>query len=422
MAGSPTWAFRARFRRGAFGWKGTRKAVERLNEALGEIERMARVDPSLAAEGAVLLLEKLSPAICDIDSSSGVLGQASAGAVELLVPLIAAAPVPRRVREKWLERLFEAFQDDDPPYIESLGEHWGVLCAEPSLASHWADQLLPLLHRVFAERRNGVYAYTKASTPCYSALFHCGRFDELLATLALDPKPYWHDQQWAAKALAVRGDVDGAIQMIEGLRSPYAPDGALSGVAEQLLLDAGRVDEAYTRYGVKATFANTNIATYRAIAKRYPSIDPSRILEDLIASTPGAEGKWFATAKTLKQYDLALALARCSPVDPKTLNRAARDHVRSRPAFALEVAISALRWIAAGEGYELTVADVRSARDYALAAAELLGVAPMTRARIAETVAGHEASARWVRQGLGLEAGDIAGDQAGDQAGGRIKR
>lgn len=93
-----------------------------------------------------------------------------------------------------------------------------------------------------------------------------------------------------------------------------------------------------------------------------------------------------------------------SPVDPKTLNRAARDHVRSRPAFALEVALSALQWIAAGEGYELTVADVRSARDYALGAAELLGATESTHARIAEIVSGPGA-ARWARQGLGFEAG-----------------
>ena len=61
MAASHAWAFRASFRRNAFGWSGTRKAIERLNEAAGEIERMARTDPALAGEGAVLLLEKLSP-------------------------------------------------------------------------------------------------------------------------------------------------------------------------------------------------------------------------------------------------------------------------------------------------------------------------------------------------------------------------
>ena len=405
MATSHTWAFRASFRLRAFGWSGTRKAIERLNEAVGEIERMARTDPALAGEGAVLLLERLSPAVSDIDSSSGALGNATAGVVEKMVPLIAAAPVPRRVREKWLERLLDAIQEDDPPYIESLGEHWGALCAETALASHWADQLLPLMQHVMADRRKGSYAYAKSGTLCYSALFHAGRFDELLAVLALDPKPYWHDQQWAAKALAARGDVDGAVNLMEGLRSRHAPDMALSAVAEQLLLDAGRVDEAYARYGIKATSANTNIATYRAIAKRYPGIEPTRILGDLIASTPGEEGKWFATAKTLKQYELALALARRAPVDPKTLVRAARDQVKSQPAFAFEVALTALHWMAIGVGYELTGADVCGARDHALAAAESLGLGAVASARIAENVAGHGASARWARQCLGLDTG-----------------
>jgi hypothetical protein len=194
------------------------------------------------------------------------------------------------------------------------------------------------------------------------------------------------------------------VNLMEGLRSRHAPDMALSAVAEQVLLDAGRVDEAYARYGIKATSAHTNIATYRAIAKRYPGIDPNRILGDLIASTPGEEGKWFATAKTLKQYDLAIGLAQRAPVDPKTLVRAARDHVKSRPAFALEVALTALQWMASGVGYELTGADVCGARDHALAAAETLGLGTVASARIAESVAGHGASARWVRQCLGFDA------------------
>jgi hypothetical protein len=405
MAGSHPWAFRASFRRNAFGWSGTRKAIERLNEAVAEIERMARADPALAGEGAVLLLERLSPAVSGIDSSSGALGNATAGVVEKMVPLIAEAPVTRRLREKWLERLFDAIQDDDPPYIESLGEHWGALCADPALASHWADQLLPLVRHVMADRRNGTYAYSRSGTLCYSALFSAGRFDDLLVVLALDPKPYWHDQQWAAKALAARGDVDGAVKLMEGLRSRHAPDRALSAVAEQLLLDAGRVDEAYARYAIRATSANTNIATYRAIAKRYPSIEPSRILSDLIASTPGEEGKWFATAKTLKQYDLALALARRSPVDPKTLVRAARDHLESQPAFALDIALAALYWMARGEGYELTGADVAAASDYAAAAAAVLNTGALVHERIAANVAGDGPAARWARQCLGFDAG-----------------
>jgi len=399
---SHAWTFRASLRRNAFGWKGTRTAIERLNEAVGEIERVARADPALAGEGAVLLLEKLSPAVNQIDSSSGALGNATSRVVEGMVPLIASAPVPRNVREKWLERLFQAIHEDDPPYIESLGEYWGALCADPALASQWADQLLPLVRHVVADRRSGTYAYTKSGTLCYSALFHAGRFDDLLAVLALDPKPYWHDQQWVAKALAARGDVDGAVALMESMRGRHAPDMALSAVAEQLLLDAGRVDEAYARYGILATSANTHIATFRAIAKRYPGIEPSRILGDLVASTPGEEGKWFAAAKTLKQYELALALARRAPVDPKTLVRAARDHVKNQPAFALEVALMALYWMARGEGYELTGTDVSAARDHAAAAAGILGAGEHISERIATNVAGEGTAARWVRQCLGL--------------------
>ena len=85
-AASHAWAFRASLRRNTFGWSGTRKAIERLNEAVGEIERMARTDPALAGEGAVLLLEKLSPAVNQIDSSSGALGNATNGVVEKMVP------------------------------------------------------------------------------------------------------------------------------------------------------------------------------------------------------------------------------------------------------------------------------------------------------------------------------------------------
>ena len=105
MTTTHTWAFRASFRLNAFGWSGTRKAIERLNEAVGEIERMARTDPALAGEGAVLLLEKLSPAVNQIDSSSGALGNATNGVVEKMVPLIAAAPVPKRGSDFDLDRI-----------------------------------------------------------------------------------------------------------------------------------------------------------------------------------------------------------------------------------------------------------------------------------------------------------------------------
>jgi len=84
--------------------------------------------------------------------------------------------------------------------------------------------------------------------------------------------------------------------------------------------------------------------------------------------------------------------------------RAAGDHVKSQPSFALGVALSALNWMARGAGHELTCADVCAARDHAFAAAATLGVGALASERVAESAAGNRSSARWVRQCLGLEA------------------
>jgi hypothetical protein len=70
--------------------------------------QVARKEPVLAAEGAITLLEKLSPALEQVDSSSGVLGSTVNKAIETLVPLIAKADVDAPLRQRWLERLWQA--------------------------------------------------------------------------------------------------------------------------------------------------------------------------------------------------------------------------------------------------------------------------------------------------------------------------
>ena len=138
------WQFAPRFRRNAFGWKSD-TPIQRIKEALIEIKTVAKKEPVLAAEGAVLFLEKLAPAIEQVDSSSGGIGSAVNRAIETLVPIIAKADAARPVREKWLDRLYEALQEDDMPYLEYLGEFWGELCTRPEIASKWADSLSPTL-------------------------------------------------------------------------------------------------------------------------------------------------------------------------------------------------------------------------------------------------------------------------------------
>ncbi len=80
-------------------------------------------------------------------------------------------------------------------------------------------------------------------------------------------------------------------------------------------------------------------------------------------------------------------LANRTPTDPRTLARAARDHVAAAPAFAVEAGLVALDWIAQGYGYELTSADVWAAYAPAKEAADRLGTGAEFRARVRAIIA-----------------------------------
>jgi hypothetical protein len=76
------------------------------------------------------------------------------------------------------------------------------------------------------------------------------------------------------------------------------------------LLASGRAEEAYRRYALEATRGTSYLATYLALARKYPQKRPEELLGDLVASTPGDEGKWFATAKEVGLFDEAIRLAK----------------------------------------------------------------------------------------------------------------
>ena len=101
------WLIAPRFRRNAFGWKSD-LPIRRIKEALTEIKQTARKEPILGAEGAITLLEKLSPALMHVDSSSGALGSAVNRAIETLVPIIIKPDVDAKTRQRWLDRLWLA--------------------------------------------------------------------------------------------------------------------------------------------------------------------------------------------------------------------------------------------------------------------------------------------------------------------------
>jgi hypothetical protein len=65
------WTFAPRFRWHAFGWR-PQPAVQRVREATAEIRKVAKKDPALATAGAVLFLEKVSPALECVDSGGDI--------------------------------------------------------------------------------------------------------------------------------------------------------------------------------------------------------------------------------------------------------------------------------------------------------------------------------------------------------------
>ena len=395
------WEFRARFRRHAFGWK-SQPAIKRVKEAVSEIKKVARRDKVLAAEGAVLFLEKVSPALEHVDSSSGAIGTAVNNAIAALVDIIAAAPADDKTREKWLERLFEAHAEDQIPYIEGLADHWGELCVSPEVASRWADELIGITRMALSPDKS-VRGHFHGTTACLSALYAAGRFDDLLDVLK--DEGFWHYKRWAVKALAAQGKKAEAIRCAEGSRSPWASDLDIDRLCEEMLLSSGLADEAYERYGRRANRAGTYLAWFRAVARKYPHKKPAGILEDLVSDTPGEEGKWFAAAKDAELFDEAIALANRTPCSPQTLTRAARDFEEKNPEFALEAGMAALRWLVEGYGYEITGLDVVDAYAHTMKAAENARCADETQKRIHDLVARQTFGERFVTKVLSQQLG-----------------
>jgi hypothetical protein len=399
------WTFRARFRRNSFGWQ-ARPAIKRIREAVSEIKRVARKDPVLGGEGAVLFLEKVSPALEHVDSSSGAIGSAVNKAIETLVPIITKAPADDTLRDKWLKRLWQAVEEDDMPYIELLPEHWGKMCVTVEYASHWADEFIDTMRMIRGpdSERHGYYKGTPA---CLSALFTAGRYAEIMELLEHEPHSFWSERQWGVQSLLALGKKAEALRFAEDSRSPYVSDLAISEACEQLLMSSGMAEEAYTRYAIEANQKTTYLATFRAIAKKYPNKEPGDILTDLVTGTPGNEGKWFAAAKSVGLYDEAAELANRSPCDPKTLTRAARDMAETEPRFALEAGMAALRWLVEGYGYEITGLDVQVAYDHTMKAAGREGCKPETFERIRQLVAKETYGERFVTKILGPVLGLI---------------
>jgi hypothetical protein len=119
---SHPWSFRQRLRTRGFGWRGSKLAIERLKEVLGEIKTVARYEPETAAEGAILLMERLWPVLQAVDSSSGALGNATNKTVHALIEILLADPADLAVLERRLDRLWTAIEEDGVDFLSEVGD------------------------------------------------------------------------------------------------------------------------------------------------------------------------------------------------------------------------------------------------------------------------------------------------------------
>lgn len=370
------WTFKARFRSRAFGYTGSNLACHRRKEAVAEIKKLAKSDLVQAAEGAVSLMEKIWPALEQVDSSSGSLGSTVYWALTELLPIVIDAQADRKTRDRWLDRLYLAIQEDGVDYLDRVKDDWGPLCGSVEMASQWADQFLPLLKTAWSDPRPG--NYLRETAMCLSCLLAAGRHTELFEVLALHRRQDWDDRKFGVRALLAEGQTEEALAYAEGSRGLNQPDAAIDAACERILLDAGRDAEAYEKYGLTANESSTGLATFRRITKKYPAIEPRRILLDL-AESCGEHGRWFAAAKDAGMLDLALHFALTGLTDPRTLSRAARDVIKTDACFCLHVGRIALQRMADGYGYDLTDLDVMEAYTHFIKAAEKLGVAEEAR-------------------------------------------
>ena len=316
-------------------------------------------------------MERLWPALQDIDTSSGALGNAVNRTLEQLIPVLVSAPADRITRTKWLERVFGAMQADGVQYLSPVEDRWGEICVFPELVDEWAKRLLPMVRTAWSD--HGRFRIVTGDHACMSSLLELGRYRELNDLLSLRSNPFWPTDRFGAETLARQGLTDAAIAYAEARQNNDYDDARITEFCERRpCSDAGRRDEAYRRYGVYAVRANTYLGVFRATVRRYPELGSRQVLIDLIKAR-GEQGKWFAAAKSAGFLDVALDCARLGTTEPATLLRAARDFVESEPRFSAQIARQAISDLLAGKGHEPTTLDLSQACDHFFAASARCG-------------------------------------------------
>src|ERR1700732_4552933 len=248
MASVREWQFKRKFRTNAYGWRASSLAIGRLKEAAAEIRSVAKSDPVAAGDGVVSLMERIWPAFQGIDTSSGALGAAVFRIVNELIPILTVASADHATRSKWLERLFEAVQNDGVEYLAPLEDRWGEIAQYPDLIDEYADRMIEMVRCAWDDHQT--FQHVIRTSICLSCLLEAGRYDELQELLATRRMKSWSWHRFGAEALVRQGLWEAAIAYAEGVRSDTNPgyrEISIDSFCEDLLIRHGRSDEAYRR-------------------------------------------------------------------------------------------------------------------------------------------------------------------------------
>jgi hypothetical protein len=269
--------------------------------------------------------------------------------------------------------LFEAVQNDGVEYLAPLEDRWGEIAQHPDLIDEYADRMIGMVRHAWADHQT--FQHVTGTSICLSCLLEGGRYDELQELLATRRMKFWSWHRFGAEALVRQELWEAAIAFAEAARSVTNPgfsDTSIDRFCEKLLIEHGRSDEAYRRYGLRAAGGATNLSVYGSLVRAYPDRDCRRMLQDLI-ETRGDKGKWFAAAKDSGFFDIAVECAAAQGADPSTLVRAARDFCGKEPKFAATVALLALSSLVSGGGYDPSVSEVDDAVKHLLSASRQIG-------------------------------------------------
>ncbi|MFT7620129.1 MAG: hypothetical protein ACI97A_003786 [Planctomycetota bacterium] len=205
------WIFKNRLFRHAVGSR-LPQGIKKIQLAIAEIKKIGTKNQALAADGAVLFFQRISPAVEIADVTAPALIQVIDQGIKTLVPIIATAEIQMKQRKWLLKKLFEAHERDRGLVLESLTDHWGDLCASQTLAWDWADRLLPKT-RPSLQPDMRLDDYFLGTTACLSAMLAAGRNKELIKLV--EDQQYWRYKVWAVRAYLAEGSPKKAIRLAE---------------------------------------------------------------------------------------------------------------------------------------------------------------------------------------------------------------